>query len=279
MTASKINQADAQEWLESLQQVGEGWWRQAHLALNMGAHRALGMEPRAFVLAIGRQRTLDAADAVIEMKQSGTSVTRISDILGLSYPHVQKILAENGLIEITAKIQRMLDTGKTEPDRNPYERGDFPEETPTNAEIIDAEVVADDETDELRDQVDTLNAKIRNERRKVQELKAQIGEYQEELYNAEAKARADAEAGLTAQERERAKKEADAWAHAQGEQIIASMAHVFVVAAIDSLHEASEALQQLVDRGGVTTDDLAQLEEAHTTFVEQFNIVRMSELA
>jgi len=83
MASSKLNKEDAQEWLESLQQVGEGWYRQVQLAVRANAHKALGMERREFARTIG-QRLIDPREAIIEMYQAGSSIQEISDILAVS---------------------------------------------------------------------------------------------------------------------------------------------------------------------------------------------------
>jgi hypothetical protein len=278
-----MNKPDAQEWLESLQQVGEGWWRQVALAIRMGAHKALGMDQREFAQRIG-QRLIDPNDAIIELanelKYRGRpNIQGIADVLGVGTNRVEMVLAEAGLIEVTPHRQAMIEQRTTKPNQVDSEPTQDAEKVGSESTYIDSEVVEDDESDQLREQVETLKAKAKDSTRKIKELKAEIVEAQEDLYQAEAKARKEAEAGLTKQERERAKKEADAWANEQGAEIIASMAHVFVVAVVDSLREAGEALQQLVERGGITAEYLAELEKAHAVFVEQFNVARMSELA
>lgn len=287
MATSKINQADAQEMLESLQQIGEGWWRQANLALNMGAHRALGMEPREFVLTIGRQQTLDAKDAVLEMFRSGTSMSRIATIVGMSALKVQMILAEEGLIEITPKVQRMLDTGKTEPDRtdNRTARIGSAGETSSRDEVIDAEVVEDD-ADTLYAEIEALDAKVKGEqakrRREVKDLKEQISGYQRQLVNAEREAQRKAEAALTSQERKRLAKEAEAWAQEHGEEVMAGltagMASLIMGQITESLEAASEGVRHLTTQlGGITGEQLQEIERAHAVFIEELNVARMSE--
>mgnify|MGYP000529477421 CR=1 FL=1 len=241
----KVNQNEAQEWLESLQQVGEGWWRQANLALSMGAHNALGMEPREFVLAIGRQQTLDAKDAVVEMFQSGTSQKRITEIVGMSARRVQMILAEAGLIEVTPQIQRMLETGKTQPDRTDLKghpgNGSIGETT-ARAGVIDAEVVEDDlqaEIEALRIAVAATEAKRKSE---VTELKAKVAKFQKELRTAAITAREEAEAALTEQERARAEKEAEAWAKEQQQKTLGGLAFLLVNQVVGALEEAGDGI-------------------------------------
>lgn len=301
MVASKINQADAQEWLESLQQVGEGWWRQANLALSMGAHRALGMEARQFVLAIGRQQTLDAKDAVVEMHESGTSMTRISEIVGMHLHSVKMILAEAGRIEVTPQIQRMLETGLTEPDRvdNRLARRDSAEETDSRDAVIDAEVVEDDtaarleeaeaKAERLAEQLAAARAKVRNansqtakELAEAQErnrkLARERGDLKKQLQQVEAAMRGQVEEEITEQERARLLKEAEAGIDEKREGVMQGLAFLLVDPIINSLAEAAEGVKVLMSQvGSITGEQLRQIENAHAAFIEELNVARMSE--
>lgn len=99
MATSKVTREDAQEWLESLQQVGEGWYRQVALAVRANAHKALGMERREFAAQIG-QRMIDPREAILELHKDGMSGREVADVLGISDNTVRRVLAEEGLITL-----------------------------------------------------------------------------------------------------------------------------------------------------------------------------------
>jgi hypothetical protein len=97
MATSKVAPEDAQEWLETLQQVGEGWYRQVGLAVKMGAPKALGLERREFTALIG-QRLIDPREAIVQLHEEGHSQAAIADVLHVSHRTVQGVLIEGDLI-------------------------------------------------------------------------------------------------------------------------------------------------------------------------------------
>src|ERR1017187_8410129 len=97
MATSKVAPEDAQEWLETLQQVGEGWYRQVGLAVKMGAPKALGLERREFTALIG-QRLIDPREAIVQLHGEGHSPAAIADVLHVAQDTVQRVQIEEGLI-------------------------------------------------------------------------------------------------------------------------------------------------------------------------------------
>jgi hypothetical protein len=96
MAVSKLTPEDAQEWLATLQLVGEGWWRQVALAIKANAHKALGMDRREFTRQIG-QRLIDPREAIVELHGAKHSNQEIADVLRVSSETVQIALYEAGI--------------------------------------------------------------------------------------------------------------------------------------------------------------------------------------
>src|ERR1017187_4333553 len=104
MATSKVAPEDAQEWLETLQQVGEGWYRQVGLAVKMGAPKALGLERREFTALIG-QRLIDPREAIVQLHEEGHKPEMIGDVLHVDATKtVRRILREEGLIDPPKQI-------------------------------------------------------------------------------------------------------------------------------------------------------------------------------
>ena len=96
-------------------------------------------------------------------------------------------------------------------------------------------------------------------------------------YVAARKARDEAEAALTPQERARRDKEAEAFAREVGDQIIASFSGVIVNNVIECLEELGGDIRKLVERGGVTSEQLRGIEAAHASYATELDVLRMSE--
>lgn len=298
MTTSKINATDAQEWLESLQQVGEGWYRQVALAVKTGAHKALGMTQREFAQSIG-QKLIDPRPAIIDLSSQLTyrgkpNISAIADVLGVSTDRVEMVLAGEGLIEMTPTRQHMIETGVISGGHHQRKAGWAGAKTEAESETLparDASIsetfparVSPSEVDELRTKFERLSAKTKNERaqhkQEVDDLREQVARYQKERRDALKKARDEAEAKLTEQERKRASKEADAWAQEQAEKINQGLAFLIVNQVTSALEEAGEAVRTLIsETGGITPDQLRHIEQAHAAFIEELNVARMSERA
>lgn len=279
MPASKINEADAQEWLASLQQVGEGWWRQVALAVRAGAHKALKMERREFVQTIG-QRMIDPREAIIELHREGHSIKTIADILGVAPEStVKRVLAEEGLVEWTPSVVRKaLASGYSVPDDATAligGKGTSDAVAPNAGETDDAVV-----SDELRAEIDRLTIQMKGQeaqhKRDLRDFRKKLKDVQQMLNDAEREAREQAQRQLTDAERERARKEAEAWADEEGRKILAGLAHLVVAQIVGALEEAREGIQELVSKSAVSETALSQIENAHAGFMEELNVARMS---
>ena len=270
---SKIDKADAQEWLESLQQVGEGWWRQVNLAVRAGAHKALGMERREFARSIG-QRMIDPSDAIKQLFRDGASKHAIADILGLTGRTVDNVLIEAGLIEGEPWVVVPGSGGKKFAHPSALNAGGTSVgESDESGETSIADIA------QLQRAIEELQAQIVGERTKradeTKELKDKISEYRQTLLNAEREAEIKAKEGLTDKERALALKEAQAWAEEQGRKILASMAPQVVSSVIGGLEDAIEALAELRAREAVTAERIAQIEQAHARFTEELGLTKM----
>lgn len=262
MAVSKLNAADAQEWLESLQQVGEGWWRQVALACRANAHKALGMERREFVRMIG-QRLVDPREAIIELHQAGHSFAEIGDILGVDPEKtVQGTLMEAGLIQTTnKKVLAALGVGGAD------------DSEPQNVDGAD-------DPEELRAQIEALDVAIKGEqakrKREVKEVNEKLKDLRKAIREERTRAKEEAEKALTEQERERARKEADAWAEEQGQKILAGFAGLAVDHIVSALQEAADDMRMLINQNAVTQQSIEKIEAAHAGFQEELNVARMA---
>jgi hypothetical protein len=268
MAVSKLNAADAQEWLESLQQVGEGWWRQVALAVRANAHKTLGMERREFVQTIG-QRLVDPREAIIELFNEGTKPQVIADILGVSADRtVRRILAEEGLIEWSPTVARKaLEQGHDAP-------ADVAAASPESDSDVDAA------PEKLQAQIEDLQTQIKGEqakrKREVKEVNDKLKDLRKAIREEKARAREEAEKALTEQERERARKEADAWAEEQGQKILAGFAGLAVDHIVSALQEAADDMRMLINQNAVTQQSIEKIEAAHAGFQEELNVARMA---
>ena len=281
MAVSKINQTDAQEWLESLQQVGEGWYRGVALAVRVGAPKAMGLTDKEFAQAIG-QKLIDPRPAIIELaaelKYRGKpNIQAIATVLSLNKARVAMILAEEGLIEPSPTIQEALETGMV-PGGRQWAKRDQQEQASVTASASQEEVEA------LREQVAEMAAAVKGEKAKAaadkRALKAKNKELAAELYRVDRAAFEKAQESLTEQERERAAKEADAWAQEKAAAMLAGFAGMTVGHIVASLHEAADGVRELLsdtNAVGVSAEHISTIEEAHAAFIEEMNVARMSE--
>jgi hypothetical protein len=266
--SSKLDRADAQEWLESLQQVGEGWYRQVALAVRANAHKALGMERREFAQTIG-QKMIDPREAIIELHREGHNASAIADVLGVSRDRtVNRILAEEGLIEWTPDVARKaLESGYEAP--TGVADADEPEETSVDDAEIDALEV---ELERLAVQLKGEQAKRREERKEAQE---KLKELRKELTAMKRQAKKSAEDELTEVERERARKEAEAWAAEEGRKILAGISHLAVEGIVGNLEDATEELRLLIEQDAITVKVVKRLEKAFDGFYDELEVARM----
>jgi hypothetical protein len=81
-----IDRSDAEEFSQSLEQIGEGWFRQLALGIKLGAPEALGLTRREWSDRIGLtvRTATERRDAVTELTAEGLSNRAIADVLGVS---------------------------------------------------------------------------------------------------------------------------------------------------------------------------------------------------
>jgi chromosome segregation ATPase len=189
---SKVSEEDARLWLSSLQQVGEGWYKQVGLAVKANAHKALGMERREFVAQVG-QRLIDPREAIIELHREDMTVAAIADVLGVGHHTVTRVLVEEGEIE-----SRELSAGGG---REAARRRDASGENAAPS----------------RDSVDSTAEEVDDE---IEALEAALAEAQEEARDAQAAAKGEIKR-RTAELRKQlaeAKQENDRLRHAEMER-------------------------------------------------------------
>lgn len=299
--ASKIDKTDAQEWLESLSQVGEGWYRGVALAVRAGAPKALGITAREFAQQIG-QKLIDPTEAILELanelKYRGKpNIKAICDVLGVSNNRVEMVLAEAGLIEVTPNRQAMIEAGTTTPGRRDgrgwsqgAQSAGSAASTPSPGETTAASTPSESEAEvEAKKQIAKLQREVNRLtkekgdaaelERVAADLRKQLNRYRKEARDAAVKARDEAWSELTEQERTIAKKEAEAMAAEQGEKVMAGLAFLIVGQVTGALEEATEAVKVLIRDGGITKEHLKVIETAHAAFIEELNVARMSEKA
>ena len=269
---TKIDKADAQEWLSSLQQVGEGWYRQVALAIRAGAHKALGMDRREFAQTIG-QRMIDPREAVIQLHQDGTSKAAIADILGMSERSVHNVLVEAGLTEgeIWVKI----------PGTDRFGHPSAITAGENDDQVSDSDGENDDQVsaEALQKAIEELQAQVKGEKTKrtkeVKELKKKITEYQRDLVDAEREAQRKAQEGLTEKERELARKETAAWAADQKRQVMAGLSHLLVARVVGDIENATEGVQELISQDTVTPDATARIEAAVAALTTELSMAKL----
>lgn len=268
MATSKITPEDAQEWLGSLQQVGEGWYRQVALAIKANAHKALKMERREFAQQIG-QRMIDPREAIVELHREGHSQTAIGDILGVDGERtVQRVLVEEGLVEPTSKKAITGGSAASGGGKTGGSAADIEGE----AEDLDDLVAG------LEDEIDSLAAQIKGERekrkREVQEVKDKLADLRKARTQELRELKAQQKAELTAQERERLEKEAEAWASEQGMKALQGLSHLAVQGIVSDLETATEQLGALVKEGSLSEDAVKLIDASHAAFVDELNVAR-----
>jgi hypothetical protein len=82
-----IEKSDAEEFSQSLEQIGEGWFRQLALGIKLGAPEALGLTRREWSDRIGL-KVRDRAERInieIELSAEGLSNRAIADVLGVNH--------------------------------------------------------------------------------------------------------------------------------------------------------------------------------------------------
>jgi hypothetical protein len=82
-----LEKIDAEEFSQSLEQIGEGWLRQLALGIKLGAPEALGLSRREWSDRIGL-KDRDRAERInieIELSAEGLSNRAIADVLGVNH--------------------------------------------------------------------------------------------------------------------------------------------------------------------------------------------------
>jgi hypothetical protein len=83
--AMSLEKIDAEEFSQSLEQIGEGWFRQLALGIKLGAPEALGLTRRQWADRIGL-KVRDRAERInigIELAAEGLSNRAIADVIGV----------------------------------------------------------------------------------------------------------------------------------------------------------------------------------------------------
>lgn len=254
MTISKEN---AEEYTQTLAQHMVASYRQIELAHRMGIPKTLGYESlRDWVKnCLGGYMQLSTQErkkAINELEAQGYSQRTIGEILGVS----QSVVSE------TRSDQRRSHSGSDQGKQSKSDRQGISPEALAKAQA-DAQVAraakaqADSEIEELKEKLQKAASNALVLKREATEA---------------------ALANLTEQERERAKKEANAYAQEMGEKMLTGISNILVTVVVKALQEATEVTKQIVqDCNGIPTEYLKQIEEAHAAFIEELNVARMSE--
>jgi DNA N-6-adenine-methyltransferase (Dam) len=92
-----LTKPDAEEFSQSLEQIGEGWFRQLALGIKLGVPEALGLSRRQWADRIG-VKVRDRAERInieIELAAEGLSNRAIADVLGVGEATVRRDTAPN----------------------------------------------------------------------------------------------------------------------------------------------------------------------------------------
>jgi hypothetical protein len=92
---SDLTKPDAEEFSQTLEQIGEGWFRQLALGLRLGVPEALGLTRRQWSDRIGVtvRSAAERRGAVTELSAEGLSSRAIADVLGVDDRTVRRDLA------------------------------------------------------------------------------------------------------------------------------------------------------------------------------------------
>ena len=89
-----MDRASAEEYSDSLGQIGAGWWRQVAWADKQGIPLMLGLSTRSWVQKyVGghlRMALEDRRAAVLELTEQGMSQRHIADVLGVGPTTVRR---------------------------------------------------------------------------------------------------------------------------------------------------------------------------------------------
>jgi hypothetical protein len=92
---SEITKPDAEEFSQTLEQIGEGWFRQLALGIKLGVPEALGLTRRQWSdrLGVKVRNAEERRDAVVELTDEGLSRRAVGDVLGVADRTVRRDLA------------------------------------------------------------------------------------------------------------------------------------------------------------------------------------------
>jgi len=93
--AGSLTKLDAEEFSQTLEQIGEGWFRQLALGVRLGVPEALGLTRRQWSDRIGVtvRSAAERRGAVTELSAEGLSNRAIADVLGVDDRTVRRDLA------------------------------------------------------------------------------------------------------------------------------------------------------------------------------------------
>jgi phage N-6-adenine-methyltransferase len=132
---SEITKPDAEEFSQTLEQIGEGWFRQLALGIKLGAPEALGITRREWSDRIGlkvRGRA-DRINIETELAAEGLSNRAIADVLGVNHQTVNNDLCgENSPPVVADQADGTDESGENSP---PVEQEEPP--PPTDAEELE----------------------------------------------------------------------------------------------------------------------------------------------
>lgn len=261
MAQSKITKEDAQEWLETLQLSGEGWYRSLALAIKANAHKALGLDRKEFAALVG-QRLVDPTDAILELYEEDHNQQHIADVLGIAPWTVARVLAEQGLIDMPAHVARRL--GLDDEVGDSGQGGD--------------DEVGDSPVEDLIAKIDALEVKVKGEeakrKREVKEVKDKLAKQRKEARDELRRQRLIWEGNQSQADRERAMKEAEAWAAEQGEKLLQGLAHLGVQSIVGDLGDVAEQLRLLNEEHALGPEGVAQIDAALAGVNEELNVAR-----
>lgn len=264
MTISKEN---AEEYSQTLAQHMCADWRQIELADALGIWQALGFKSignwvEAYVGGYMKLTVNKRQEAVAELKAKGKTQREIAGITGVD----QATVSRDDNANASASV----------PDQENQAKLDAYASAKTKAEA---------EAKKLKENLIKLVKKAESDEKKHQKavgiLEISLKNLHKQLDEARTKAKAEAWEKLTDQEKERARKEADAFADEEMQKLINAFASLLVKGISSSIQSATDGLQKLQNecKGGIPSEYIAQIETIHVGLIEQLNIARMSEMS
>jgi hypothetical protein len=135
-----ISTEDAEEYSQSLAQIGEGWWRQIAWAFRQGIPEALGMSRREWAVKYHGYFKLEVEErqeAVKELAAEGMNQPQIADALGVNQATVSRDLRDEPEPDMQmhsnsdeSLVAPQVDELTPEPDMQMHSNGKESEVTP-----------------------------------------------------------------------------------------------------------------------------------------------------